>query len=370
MMDALRDDPGALASFIRAAATEMGLSGIGFARPEVGAAAMRLRTWLATGRHGEMAWMARHESARADPQALRPGTRSVICARLDYWPRATPPKAVLDDAGAAYVSRYALGRDYHRLLRVRLERLARAIAARIGPFGYRAFADSAPVLEKPLAARAGLGWAGKHTGLLTPQGSWFFLGELYTDLDLPEDGASPDRCGACEACIRACPTGAITAPYQLDARRCISYLTIEHSGPIPEPLRPALGNRIYGCDDCQLVCPWNRHAQYARDDAFDPRHGLDCARLVELMDWSAQDFDTRLQGSPIRRIGHERWQRNLAVALGNAPPGDRAAIACLGRHAASPSALVREHVAWALARHAAASAPGTVTPAAGARGNA
>ncbi|MGK2941206.1 MAG: tRNA epoxyqueuosine(34) reductase QueG, partial [Immundisolibacter sp.] len=305
------------------------------------------------GYHGEMGWMARHGRKRSRPQALVPGTLRVISARLDYWPQtAAPAWPVLDDPHLGYVSRYALGRDYHKLVRRRLQQLADGIAATVGPFGYRVFTDSAPVLEKPLAQKAGLGWVGKHTCLITRQGgSWFFLGEIYTDLPLSVDPPASDHCGSCHACIDVCPTGAIVAPYVLDARRCISYLTIELAGPIPTELRPLMGNRIYGCDDCQLTCPWNKFAHASEEQDFAPRHGLDAPQLVDLMDWTAEQFEARLAGSAIRRIGHERWQRNIAVALGNAPTGDAATVACLDRHRDTDSPLVREHVMWALGRH-------------------
>ncbi len=345
--------PDALAATVHALAAELGFSGLGVSGLDLAVAEQRLETWLARGYHGEMGWMARHGRKRSRPQALVPGTVRVISARLDYWPQtAAPAWPVLDDPHLGYVSRYALGRDYHKLVRRRLQLLADGIAAAIGPFGYRVFTDSAPVLEKPLAQQAGLGWVGKHTCLIThPGGSWFFLGEIYTDLPLPVDPPASDHCGSCHACIDVCPTGAIVAPYVLDARRCISYLTIELAGPIPTDLRPLMGNRIYGCDDCQLTCPWNKFAHASEEQDFAPRHGLDAPRLVDLMDWTAEQFDARLAGSAIRRIGHERWQRNIAVALGNAPTGDTAVLACLHRHRDSPSPVVREHVAWALERH-------------------
>jgi epoxyqueuosine reductase len=298
-----------------------------------------------------MAWMARHGRRRTRPAALVPGTRSVISARMDYLPPGTADAwSVLRDPTRAYVSRYALGRDYHKVLRRRLQRLADRIAEAVGPFGHRVFVDSAPVLEKPLARNAGLGWIGKHTNLINRRaGSWFFLGELYTDLPLPPDRAEDEHCGTCRACLDACPTDAIVAPFELDARRCISYLTIELDGSIPVPLRPLVGNRIYGCDDCQLVCPWNKFAALSAEPDFVARHGLDAAGLVELFAWDEPTFLERTQGSAIRRIGHERWLRNIAVALGNAPPADSARRA-LGRRRDDPSAIVREHVAWALAR--------------------
>ena len=340
---------------VRTLATELGFTGLGVSSVNLAQAEQRLTDWLARGYHGEMAWMAHHGSRRSRPAELVPGTLRVISVRMDYWPQqAAAPWPVLQSPTLGYVSRYALGRDYHKRVRQRLQRLADGIAALVGPFGYRVFCDSAPVLEKPLAEQAGLGWIGKHTCLIDRRGgSWFFLGELYTDLPLPVDAPARGHCGSCRACMDVCPTGAIVAPYVLDARRCISYLTIEHPGPIPEELRPLLGNRIYGCDDCQLVCPWNKFARPTDAGDFAPREGLDAPRLVDLMDWSADEFGRRLAGSAIRRIGHERWQRNIAVALGNAPRGDADAIACLRRHRHGPSPLVREHVEWALRRHGA-----------------
>jgi epoxyqueuosine reductase len=326
--------------------TEVGIAGIDLAGDEA-----RLLDWLAAGDHGEMHYMERFGARRARPAEIKPGTVRVVSVRLDYWPgTARDARDVLDRGDLAYVSRYAVGRDYHRLMRNRLQQLANRIEARLGPFGHRVFVDTGPVMEKPLARNAGLGWIGKHTNLIHPKGgSWFFLGELYTDLPLPVDPPQADHCGTCQACLPACPTGAIYAPYRLDARRCISYLTIELEGAIPAELRPLLGNRIYGCDDCQLVCPWNKFARVASEPGFEPRHDLDRARLVELFAWSAEEFDGRLRGSPIRRIGHERWLRNIAVALGNAPP-DEDARAALRARRDHPSALVREHVEWALAR--------------------
>jgi epoxyqueuosine reductase len=331
---------------------ELGFAALGIARAALPDDEAWLKRWLALGRHGDMHWMARHGSRRSRPAELVPGTVTVIAARMDYLPPGTaPPEEVLAAPQLAYISRYALGRDYHKVLRARLQRLADRIAEAAGQFGYRVFTDSAPVLEKALARNAGLGWIGKHTNLLARDaGSWFFLGEIYTDLPLPSDAAPSEHCGSCTACIEACPTGAIVAPYQLDARLCISYLTIEHPGAIPEALRPAMGNRVYGCDDCQLVCPWNRYARLAATPDFQARHGLDSAALGELFGWSEKDFLARTEGSAIRRIGHERWLRNLAVALGNAAP-DPGARAALMTRAEHPSALVREHVRWALARH-------------------
>lgn len=314
-----------------------------------------LLRWLAEGRHGAMHYMARHGTRRARPAELKPGTVCAISVRLDYWPaEAADAAAVLADGERAYVSRYALGRDYHKILRNALQDFADRIESRIGRFGYRVFVDSGPVLEKAIARNAGLGWIGKHTNLIARDaGSWFFLGELYTDLPLAADPPVGAHCGSCEACIPVCPTGAITAPWQLDARRCISYLTIELPGEIPLELRSLIGNRIYGCDDCQLACPWNKFANAAaHPDLKAIRHGLDQATLAELFSWSAEDFELRLRGSAIRRIGYERWLRNIAVALGNGPKkgeaADRARTALRGR-LEDPSPLVREHVRWALA---------------------
>jgi epoxyqueuosine reductase len=343
-------DPEALAALkpdIRAWGRELGFSAVGFAPVDLGQAEQGLMAWLAQGFHGDMDYMARHGAARARPAQLVPGTASVVSVRLDYWPRAGAPEAALADPERAYVSRYALGRDYHKLMRGRLQKLGERMTAALGPFAFRAFSDSAPVMEGAIAHLAGLGWKGKHTLTLTRQGSWFFLGELYTDLPIPPDAPQPDHCGRCQACIDVCPTRAILGPGVLDARRCISYLTIEHPGPIPPPLRPLMGNRVYGCDDCQLVCPWNRFAQAGKEADFQPRHDLDSAALLELFAWSEAEFLARLEGSAIRRIGHERWLRNLAVALGNAPatPAVRGALAARADH---PSALVREHLQWAL----------------------
>jgi epoxyqueuosine reductase len=332
---------------------ELGFQAVGVSRIALDQDEQALDAWLALGRHGEMDWMQRHGRKRSRPAELVPGTASVISARMDYLPGDAEPMAqTLALPERAYVSRYALGRDYHKLLRGRLQKLALRIQGQVGPFGYRVFTDSAPVLEKPLARNAGLGWIGKHTNLIDARtGSWFFLGELYTDLPLPADDAATDHCGSCRRCIDACPTGAIVAPYQLDARLCISYLTIELDGPIPVELRPMIGNRVYGCDDCQLVCPWNKFAQPSAEPDFAVRNGLDRATLVELFAWTQAEFMERLAGSPIRRIGYRRWLRNLAVGLGNAPTTD-AVLAALRARSDDPSEQVREHVAWALARHA------------------
>jgi len=345
------------AAELKGLALDLGFDEVGIAGIELADDEGRLLEWLAAGFHGQLHYMARFGARRARPAAIKPGTVRVISVRLDYWPAtARDAAATLADGEAGYVSRYAVGRDYHRLMRNRLQDLADAIQARIGAFGHRVFVDTGPVLEKALARNAGLGWIGKHTNLIHPRaGSYFFLGELYTDLPLAVDPPASEHCGSCSACLPACPTGAIVAPYRLDARRCISYLTIELEGPIPEELRAPIGNRIYGCDDCQLVCPWNKFARATRELAFEPRHGLDGARLTTLFGWTQSEFDTQLQGSAIRRIGHTRWLRNIAVALGNAPAAP-AAVAALEARRDHPSALVREHVGWALAQQRAKAA--------------
>jgi epoxyqueuosine reductase len=296
--------------------------------------------------------MESHGTRRSRPQELQPGTLRVISARLDYLPgQAADSEAVMHDPRRGFVSRYALGRDYHKVLRSRLQKLAERIESQVGPFQYRAFSDSAPVLEKTLAEKAGLGWIGKHTNLIHKQtGSWFFLGELYTDLPLPVDTPAENHCGTCHACLDVCPTRAIVAPYELDARRCISYLTIELRGPIPVELRPLIGNRIYGCDDCQLVCPWNRFARPAAEPDFAPRYGLDAPELVRLFSWTEKEFLEYTQGSAIRRIGYECWLRNIAVAMGNVATSE-SVVAALKMRRDHPSELVKEHVRWALARH-------------------
>ena len=328
---------------------------LGFGNVRIGPARLAeaqqaaLDAWLRDGCHGSMDYMARHAGLRKHPEQLVPGVLTVISVRLPYWPaEARPAEQQLSDRNSAYISRYALGRDYHKVIRNRLQTLADRLTAVAGPFTYRAFTDSAPVKEVALAAQAGLGWAGKHTLLLDRSGSWSFLGEILCNLPLPQDGAIDPHCGHCTRCIDHCPTGAITDAYRVDARRCISYLTIEHKGAIPIEFRKAIGNRIYGCDDCQLVCPWNRYTTTG-DAEFRPRHGLDAATLLELFRWSEADFLKRFEGSPIRRIGYESWQRNLAVALGNATP-TAAHIAVLEQQKAQSSALLREHIDWALAQ--------------------
>ncbi len=339
-----------LAGEIKQLGRDLGFAKVGVAATTLDADELKLERWLAMGRHGEMSYMERHGRKRSRPADLVPGTVRVISARMSYWPEtARDAREALADPTTGYVARYALGRDYHKVLRQRLQRLADGVAERIGEFGYRVFVDSAPVLEKALARDAGLGWIGKHTNLLDRDGSWFLLGELYTDLPLPPDSPVTEHCGSCRACIDVCPTQAIVGPYELDARRCISYLTIELRGSIPEALRPAIGNRIFGCDDCQLFCPWNKFARATTVGDFAVRHGLDAAGLVELFAWSREDWEARTAGSALRRAGYEGWLRNLAVALGNAPADERV-VAALAVRADDPSAVVREHVQWALER--------------------
>jgi epoxyqueuosine reductase len=345
-------DTHALLSRLQAWAVELGFTGLGIANIDLSTDEAAFRTWLEDGFNGEMEYMSRHGNKRSRPAELIPGTVSCISVRMDYWPKgARDASSVLHDSSLGYVSRYALGRDYHRVLRSRLQKLCDRLRDSVGPFGYRVFTDSAPVLEKPLARNAGLGWIGKHTNLIDKDsGSYFFLGEVYLDLSLPASAPSSAHCGTCSACMPACPTGAIVAPYRLDARRCISYLTVELKGAIPVEFRRAIGNRIYGCDDCQLVCPWNKFARPSHDADFAVRHGLDDAQLTELFAWSEADFEERTRGSAIHRIGYERWLRNIAIALGNAPTseGTRRALLARADHA---SALVREHVQWAIAQH-------------------
>jgi epoxyqueuosine reductase len=344
-------------SRVRGWARELGFSQIGVAGVDLSSSEAGLSAWLAQGFHGDMQYMAAHGLKRARPAELVPGTVSVITARMDYLPAATPQAwqgiefERLRRPAEAIVSLYARGRDYHKLMRRRLKRLSDRMAVELGAFGHRVFADSAPILEVELAARSGLGWRGKHTLLLDRSaGSMFFLGEIYVDLALPVTAPVTGHCGACRACIDVCPTQAIVAPYQLDARRCISYLTIEHAGPIPLALRALLGNRIYGCDDCQLICPWNKFAQRSTLADFDAHVGLPGSQLATLFGWTEAEFLRFTEGSPIRRIGHERWLRNIAVALGNAVRANpaRELLEALARRAGHPSALVREHVAWAL----------------------
>ncbi len=345
-------DLASLADSIKAWGRESGFQAVGIADVDLRTAEQGLIEWLAAGFHGSMDYMGRHGTLRSRPAELVPGAIRVISARMDYHPAATPAEIVLADGDKAFIARYALGRDYHKVLRQRLKQLAMRIEQAIGPFGHRVFTDSAPVMEVELARKAGLGWRGKHTLLLSREGgSYFFLGEIYLDLPLPVDSPTTDHCGTCSRCIDACPTGAITAPYRLDARRCIAYLTIELKDSIPVALRPLIGNRVYGCDDCQMACPWNSFARQSTEDDFKVRHGLDAAALVDLFAWTEADFHARLAGSPIHRIGYQRWLRNLAVGLGNAPTSE-GVIASLRARADDPSPLVQEHVVWALQRHA------------------
>jgi epoxyqueuosine reductase len=347
---------------LQALAQDAGFSRVGVAGVDPGVDEARLQHWLDLGYHGRMNYMERHGTLRSRPAELIPGTARVICVAMDYWPaEAAPAWDVLDDAQLGYISRYALGRDYHKVMRQGLARLAEQIAARV-PHSYRVFVDSGPVLEKPLARNAGLGWIGKHTNLIASNaGSYFFLGEILTDLPLPLDEPATAHCGTCSACMPACPTQAIVAPFELDARRCISYLTIELRESIPVELRAAIGNRIYGCDDCQLVCPWNKFARAASHPDFKVRHALDRARLLDLASWSRAEFESRFEGSPIRRIGHEAFIRNVMVALGNGSP-DETSIAVLRARCTDDSALIAEHARWALqqllARKAGTPVPG------------
>ena len=358
MTGPLAMDFAAIKSELAARAAALGFGALGVAHIDIPEDERHLLRWLDAGWHGEMHYMGRHGLKRSRPALLAPGTLRVVSARMDYWPAgARDAHQVLGDPTLGYVSRYALGRDYHKVLRRGLADLARGLEQRIGPFGYRVCVDTAPVLEKALARDAGLGWIGKHTNLIAREaGSYFFLGEILTDLPLPVDESAGAHCGSCRACIPACPTGAIVAPYRLDARRCISYLTIEHGSAIPTELRPAIGNRIYGCDDCQLVCPWNKFAREAAHPDFKVRHDLDGSALAQLLMWSAQEFDERMRGSAIYRIGYQRWSRNIAVALGNAP-ASLDAIRALEARRADASPMVREHIEWALGRQLKGSVP-------------
>lgn len=344
-----------LAADIRRWGRELGFNQVGITDTELSAAEEGYRQWILKGFHGAMDYMEKHGDKRTRPAELIPGTLRVISVRMDYLPpKARNTEEVLQDGQQAFISRYALGRDYHKVLRSRLQKLCDRINARTADhkFNYRVFTDSAPVLEVELAEKAGLGWRGKHTLLLSREaGSWFFLGEIYTDLPLPTDRAGQNHCGTCNACMTICPTQAIVAPYEVDARRCISYLTIELKESIPEELRPLIGNRVYGCDDCQLVCPWNRFAQITEQPDFHIRNGLDDITLAELFAWDEETFKEKMAGSAIYRIGYHQWLRNLAVGLGNAP-GTPEVIAALKSRENFESALVREHVEWALERHA------------------
>lgn len=341
-----------LARQIKIWGQELGFQQLGIADADLSAEQPRLRQWLQRGYHGDMQWLQTHADKRVEPGRLHPGTVRVISARMDYLPGDTQQIAVLKDPQKAYISRYALGRDYHKLIRKRLSRLADKIERAAGtPLKQRPFVDSAPVLERPLAQKAGLGWVGKHTLLINRHaGSWFFLGEIFTDLPLPVDRQpQADLCGDCSACLKVCPTDAFPQPYVLDARRCISYLTIENKGAIPEQFREPMGNRVFGCDDCQAICPWNKFARPTSETDFQPRHNLDNRQLLDLFNWSEAEFLQRTEGSAIRRIGYQRWLRNLAVGLGNAP-SDAAIIAALEKRRGEVSDMVREHIDWALER--------------------
>ncbi|MFC1690011.1 tRNA epoxyqueuosine(34) reductase QueG [Pseudomonadota bacterium] len=343
-----------LASRIKSWGRQLGFQQVGITDTHLHSHEKLLQNWLGKGFHGSMDYMERHGTRRSRPEELVPGTLRVISVRMDYLTDAArPTEELMEISDKALVSRYALGRDYHKVLRSRLQKLATKIEEETGPFGYRVFVDSAPVLEKALAEKAGLGWIGKHSNLLNLKaGSWFFLGELYTDLPLPIDRPAENHCGDCVRCINACPTGAIVGPYQVDARKCISYLTIESKEAMPEALRPLVGNRIFGCDDCQLVCPWNRFAKNSQEEDFMPRNGLDDVALVELFRWTEEEFLERTEGSAIRRTGYTGWLRNIAVALGNVDldkaENPQAVIDALQQRSDHPSELVREHVAWAL----------------------
>jgi len=345
----------ALPQQIKRWAQELGFADAGIAELALDADVRHLQSWLAEGLHGQMSFLERHVEQRNHPKGLMPSTVSVISVRLNYRPQAAVAEAILADHEAAYISRYALGRDYHKLMRRRLVRLGEKLAAEIKPHGFRVLTDSAPALEKALARNARLGWIGKNTLLLNRHaGSWFFRGEIYTDLPLPADPAPQPRnhCGSCTACLDVCPTRAFISPYRLDARKCISYLTIEHHGAFPLELRPLMGNRIFGCDDCQLVCPWNRYAQLTAETDFTPRHGLDAVALLELFAWDEATWLARTEGMALRRIDHARWLRNIAVALGNSSTS-AAVIAALNARKDHPDDAVREHVRWALERHGA-----------------
>jgi epoxyqueuosine reductase len=346
------DDLTALKGDILRWGGELGFQQIGVSDIDLADAESRLQSWLDEGCHGSMLYMGKHGTKRSRPDELVPGTMRVISARMDYLPQENEdPERLLDHESRAYVSRYALGRDYHKVLRSRLQKLASKIQSRIGEFGYRVFVDSAPVLEKPIAEKAGIGWIGKHTNIINKEaGSWFFLGELYTDLPLPIDKAAVGHCGTCRACIDVCPTQAIVAPYKVDARRCISYLTIENREAIPVEFRKAIGNRIYGCDDCQIFCPWNKFAKHTTEDDFAPRHGLNSAELTELFAWNEETWLAKTEGSAIRRIGYESWLRNVAIGLGNAATTPEI-ITALEAQRHSESDIVAEHVEWALAQH-------------------
>lgn len=337
---------------VRQFASDLGFSAVGFSGIELSADELRLEKWLDDGRHGSMDYMQRHGRRRSRPDHMVPGTLSVVSVRMDYLTENQDHlPELLDHPDKAYVARYALGRDYHKVMRPRLQRLADRISSKVGSFGYRAFVDSAPVMEKPLARNAGLGWIGKHTNLINKSsGSWFFLGELFTDIEFAADPPAEDHCGSCRACLDVCPTKAITAPYELDARRCISYLTIENRKAIPVEFREAIGNRIYGCDDCQIFCPWNKFARPSSEPDFSPRHSLDNIALAELFSWNESEWDDKTRGSAIRRSGYRGWLRNIAVALGNARTSPTV-VNALSARKDYPDDMIKEHVRWALARH-------------------
>ena len=341
-----------LAKSIKEIGMKLGFQQIGISDTDLSDAEGRFKKWLDNEYHGEMSYLKRHGNKRSRPNQLVPGTIKIISVRMDYWPSKTLDTAEnIIDKKRAYISRYALGRDYHKVLRKRLAQLAKLVQERIGNFGYRVFVDSAPVLEKPIAQKAGLGWIGKHTNLINPEaGSFFFLGEIYTDLPLPIDNPIDDHCGSCTACIDICPTQAIVKPYLLDARRCISYLTIEHKGSIPIELRTGIGNRIFGCDDCQLICPWNKFAKKSLEENFLPRHNLDRRTLVDLFLWDKSEWDIRTRGSAIRRAGYKGWLRNVAVALGNAPK-KQDVMEALDKKKNHSSSVIKEHVRWAISQH-------------------
>jgi epoxyqueuosine reductase len=328
---------------------DLGFQLVGFTDTQLDQHHANYTRWIEQNYHGEMTYMERNIDKRLHPQHLIPDTLSVICVRLDYLiDEGNWPQELLNQNELAYVSRYALGRDYHKLMRKRLQQYASKICELVGKMGYRVFTDSAPVLEKALAAKAGIGWQGKHSNILhRDHGSWFFLGEIYTDLNLEIDAPIENHCGRCTACIDVCPTQAIVAPYVVDSRRCISYLTIEHKSAIPIELRAAIGNRIYGCDDCQLFCPWNRFAKLCHEADFQPRHGLDRISLLECFNWSKQDFDSKMQGSAIRRIGYQSWLRNIVVALGNADHNPHI-ITTLESNFAKHNRFIQEHIDWAI----------------------
>ena len=352
-MQVLKMDKNKLSKNIKKWGTELGFQQIGITTMGLNNDEMHLMNWLSKGRHGEMSYMMSHGTKRSRPNELLPGTISIICARMDYFPPSSKhPAQVLRNKNLAYISRYATGRDYHKIIRRRLEKLAKKINSNYGEFGYRCFVDSAPILEKALARNSGLGWIGKHSNLINPKaGSWFFLGEIFTNLPLKNDPPyEKQHCGTCSACIDICPTKAIVGEMQVDARRCISYLTIELKGSIPLEFRKMIGNRVYGCDDCQLICPWNKFAKISNEDDFRVRHGLDETNLIELFSWGETEFNKKTEGTAIRRIGYERWLRNIAVGLGNATTTTKVINALKSRQNNS-SKLVKEHVDWALKQH-------------------